>query len=79
MARRQDKPTSAVERRLAPGEVRFVVKERKTGRNTTYLVYDLARGSYPGAVPGFGVVQGQSTRSAAEALAKDLEAHFKDS
>lgn len=32
---------------LRPGEIRFVVKETKTGRNTTYNVYDRASASLP--------------------------------
>jgi len=54
------------QKQLRPGESRYEVRERKTGRNTTYFVYDRARGCQPSILPGFGRVPESSDRKEVE-------------
>lgn len=64
---------------LRPGEIRFVPRDRKTGRFTTWNVYDKAKGSYPVHVPGFGRVQeGFTNEKDALAEAERLEKFVAD-
>lgn len=67
----------AVEKKMRPGEQRFIVHERKQGRNTTFMVYDRARASYPAILAGFGrVQQTAATKEEAEAEAQRLEEYY---
>ncbi len=58
---------------LQPGETRFVVRTRKTGRNTTYEVYDRAHASLPVVTAELGkVAQGHTTEVSAQTEADRL-------
>lgn len=63
---------------LAPGELRFEVREWKVGRNTLYEPYDKVTASVPGAIPGYGIVKHtNTTREAAEDECTRLEEFHK--
>jgi hypothetical protein len=54
---------------------RFIVKSRKTGRNTVWQVYDLRRGSLPAITAELGVVrQDHPNEEEAQAECDRLEA-----
>lgn len=64
------------EKKLAPGEIRFVVRPRQTGpRTTLFEVYDRARGTVPVQTPELGkVTQDHPTEGAAQTEADRLNA-----
>lgn len=64
-----------VEKKLAPGEVRFVPKETpaRSGRGKVWDVYDRVLGSRPAVRPGIGKIeQDHKTPEAAQAEADRL-------
>ena len=65
------------EKQLAPGQRRVVTKSAKIGRHTVFDLYDAARGSYPGAVAGFGIVrQHHATEAEAQTEADRLNEFY---
>lgn len=53
-------------------EKRFVSKGRKEGRHEVWLAYDVMTASFPGAIPGFGMVRAQDTEEQCKVLCAQL-------
>lgn len=59
---------------IGPTERRYVVRPQKTGRNTTYGIYDRQTASWPVSRADFGMVrQAMATEAEAQAEADRLE------
>lgn len=59
-------------RPLAPGEVRYVPREQKIGRHSRWSAFDVLTSSYPGAIPGFGIVETCDSEEACKVLCAQL-------
>jgi hypothetical protein len=69
-----DKAAWGRQRPLAPGEVRFVPKKftRRDSRSVRWMAFDVLTSSYPGAIPGFGVVEVCDSEEACKVLCAQL-------
>lgn len=65
----------STERKLRPGETRFVARSQALGRDVVWAVYDRQRSCFPVTVAGFGGVrQAMATEEEAQAEADRLAA-----